>query len=151
MKDQQQEERKTLNTMHEVVIFALKTTKLDTQKLFAKVEELKSVPKIQIQERIENARTSDRDRLIASYLTISSELSRAKSTHNRDVISIDTTTERGGISRTDTERDGADGARAKSENTFDPNARVTIEDIRLAEQGYREHLQRLKIENQQER
>lgn len=154
VKAQQQEEHQTLNTMHEVVIFALKTTKLDTQKLFAKVEELKSVPKIQIEETVENARTtSDRDRFTESYLTISSELSRAKSTHNRDVISIDTTTERGGISRTDTERDGADGARTKSAGTYDPNTRVTIEDIRLAEQGYREHVERerLKIENQNER
>lgn len=152
VKDQQQEEHQTLNTMHEVVIFALKTTKLDTQKLFAKVEELKSVPKIQIEETIENARTSDRDRLIERYSSITAEFSRAKQAHYRDVISIDTTTtERGGISRTDTERDGADGTRAKSANTFDPNARVTIDDIRLAEQGYREHLQRLKIENQQER
>ena len=153
VKAQQQEEHQTLNTMHEVVIFALKTTKLDTQKLFAKVEELKSVPKIQIEETIENARTtSDRDRFIERYSSITAEFSRAKSTHNRDVISIDTTTERGGISRTDTERDGADGARTKSAGTYDPNKRVTIEDIRLAEQGYREHLQRLKNQsNQQER
>lgn len=153
VKTQQDEERKTLNTMHEVVIFALKTTKLDTQKLFTKIEELKSVPKIQIEETIENARTAgDRDRFIESYLTISSEFSRTKSTHNRDVISIDTTTERGGISRTDTERDGADGTRTAGTNTYDPNARATIEDIRLAEQGYREHLQRLKNQsNQQER
>lgn len=72
-----EEERKTLNTMHEVVIFALKTTALDTQKLFSKLEDLKSLTKIQIEETIENARTSDRDRFITSYLTISSEFSRA--------------------------------------------------------------------------
>lgn len=154
VKTQQEEECKALNTMHDVVIFALKTTKLDTQKLFIKVEELKNVPKIQIEETIENARTAgDRDRFIESYLTISSEFSRTKSTHNRDVISIDTTTERGGISRTDTERDGADGARTEPTNTFNPNARVTMADIRLAEQGYKEHVERerLQIENQQER
>jgi len=154
VKAQQQEERKTLNTMHEVVIFSLKTTKLDTQKLFATLKELKNVPKIQIEEAIGNARTvSDRDRFIESYLTISSEFGRAKSTHNRDAISINTTTERGGISRTNTERDGSADARAKSANTFNPNARVTMADIRLAEQGYKEHVEheRLKIENQQER
>lgn len=155
-KIQKREEIKTqtLNTMHEVVIFALKTTKLDTQKLFAKIEGLKSVPKIEIEEIIENARTSsDRDRFTESYLTISSELSRAKSAYNRDVIGINTTTERrGGINRANTERDGADGTRTAGTNTYDPNARVTIEDIRLAEQGYREHLQRLKNQsNQQER
>lgn len=154
VKAQQQEERKTLNTMHEVVIFSLKTTKLDTQKLFAKIEELKSVPKIQIEETIENARTAgDRDRFIESYLTISSEFSRTKSTHHRDVISIDTTTERGGIRRTDIERDGVNGTRTEPTNTQDPNTRVTMADIRLAEQGYKEHVEheRLKIENQQER
>lgn len=154
VKTQQKDETQTLNTMHEVVIFALKTTKLDTQKLFATLKELKNVPKIQIEEAIGNARTvSDRDRFIESYLTISSEFGRAKSTHNRDAISINTTTERGGISRTDTERDGADDARAKSANTFNPNARVTMADIRLAEQGYKEHVERerLKIENQQEK
>ena len=147
VKAQQQEEHQTLNTMHEVVIFALKTTKLDTQKLFAKVEELKSVPKIQIEETIENARASDGDRFIERYSSITAEFSRAKQAHYRDVISINTTTERGGISRTDTERDGADGARAKSANTYDPNARVTIEDIRLAE-GYREHVERERLKNQ---
>lgn len=154
VKTQQQEERKALNTMHEVVIFALKTTKLDTQKLFAKVEELKSVPKIQIEEILENARTtSDRDRFIERYSSITAEFSRTKSTHHRDVISIDTTTERWGIRRTDIERDGVDGTRTEPTNTQDPNTRVTMADIRLAEQGYKEHVEheRLKIENQQER
>jgi len=154
VKTQQDEERKTLNTMHEVVIFALKTTKLDTQKLFAKVEELKSVPKIQIEEILENARTtSDRDRFIERYSSITAEFSRTKSTHHRDVISIDTTTERWGIRRTDIERDGVDGTRTEPTNTQDPNTRVTMADIRLAEQGYKEHVEheRLKIENQQER
>jgi len=151
VKAQQQEERKTLNTMHEVVIFALKNTKLDTQKLFAKIEELKTVPKIQIEEILENARTtSDRDRLIERYSSITAEFSRAKSAYNRDVIGIDTATTERDNGGADTERNGVDAARAKSANTYDPNTRVTIEDIRLAEQGYREHVEResLKTTNQ---
>lgn len=153
IKKREEIKTQTLKTMHDVVIFALKTTKLDTQKLFAS---LKHIDKHHVEETLENARrASDRDRFIESYFTISSEFSRAESAYNRDVIGIDTTTqERGGISRTDFERDGTDGARTTDSNTFNSNTRVTIEDIRLAEQGYREHVERERLKNksnQQER
>lgn len=120
-------QQKEFKTMHDVLINSLKSTKLDTEKLF---ESLKNTPKIQIEEALENGRrTNNRDIFIASFSSISNELERAKQSNNRDVADLATAAERGGVGRTDAERDGSADIRATGVNY--PN--ITREELQRAD------------------
>lgn len=132
VKNEEVRQQKQLNTMHEVLLNSLKSTKLDTQKLF---ESLKTPNiKIQIEEKYENARgTNNRDRFITSYRDITAELERAKQSNFRDVADLTTVAERG-EPRAEFERShDVDARAARGDNS---NA-VTISDIRRAEELHR--------------
>lgn len=126
VKKSEEVKQQEFKNMHEILLHNLKSTKLDTQKLFASLKTPDM--KIKIEEALENARgTNNRDRFIESYSRISDTVERAKQSHYRDVADIDTTTERG-VTRTDAQRDDFTFAgRARADNTI-----VTIEDIRRA-------------------
>ena len=136
IKTEEIKQQKVFKNMHEVLIAQLKSTKLDTQKLF---ESLKNTPdiKIQIEEKFENAlgtrTTSERDRFAQSYSRVTDQLTRAKQSHNRDAEYLDTTTQRRGESGTELERTGD----VKHRN----DTAVTREDIAIAERGGREYQQ----------
>lgn len=135
IKHEEVQQQKQLNTMHEVLLHSLKSTKLDTQKLF---ESLKNTPQIQIEENFENARgTNNRDRLTESYDRVSNSITRAKQSHNRDITDLTTTTERG-VERANIER--ADDVNVRATGVNYPN--ITIEDIRRAEDGHRRIVER---------
>ncbi|MDD2653377.1 MAG: MobF family relaxase [Sulfurimonas sp.] len=132
VKNEEVRQQKQLNTMHEVLLNSLKSTKLDTQKLF---ESLKTPNiKIQIEEKYENARgTNNRDRFITSYRDSTAELERAKQANFRDVADLTTVAERG-EPRAEFERShDVDARAARGDNS---NA-VTISDIRRAEELHR--------------
>ncbi len=100
IKNEEVQQQKQLNTMHEVLMHSLQSTKLDTQKLF---ESLKNTPKIKIEEEFENARArtpSNRARFIDRFGSITAELERSKCRDYRDVEldsreALTTGTERG--------------------------------------------------------
>lgn len=139
VKTQQQEEHKVLNTMHEVLVFNLKETKLDVKKLYSSLYSLKSLDKHQLEEKIENGRRSHRNKFITSHCELSATNSGAEQTHDRDVRNvnqnIDTKPERRD-SGTDTQRDDT-FISGKSRDDNKPVV-VTIDDLRLADSGYRE-------------
>lgn len=132
VKKSEEVKQKQLNTMHEVLLHSLKSTKLDTQKLF---ECLKQPDiKIKIEEKFENERartTSERERFAQSYSRVADQLERTKFSNYRDVEHIATTTaERGGgVSRTDAERDDVTHAGAAGVNY--PN--ITREELQRAD------------------
>ena len=112
IKNEEVKERKQLQTMHEVLINALQSTKLDTEKLFSS---LKHIDKHHIEEVLENGKTrtpSERDRFIASFSSITGELERAKQSHNNYVGDLTTTTAERGVGRGELER--YDDVNAKS-------------------------------------
>ena len=115
VKNEEIQQQKQLNTMHEVLIHSLQKTKLDTHKLF---ESLKNTPKILIEEKYENARArtpDNRDRFIASYRDLTDTVERAKQSHNRNATDLTTTTERA-------------EPRAEFERSHDVDARPTARD-----------------------
>lgn len=136
VKKYEEVKQKQLNTMHEVLMHSLQSTKLDTQKLF---ESLKTPDiKIQIEEEFENARSrrrnpSERDRLTKSYDRVSNSITRAKQSYNRDVADLTTTAERG-VERTDAKRDDVTNVRTTGVNN---SSVVTVEHLRRAEELHR--------------
>lgn len=151
IKNEEVKERKQLQTMHEVLINALQSTKLDTEKLFSS---LKHIDKHHIEEIIENGRefrTSDRDRFIASFDSISDSLARAKQSHYRDVTDLVTTTERGGIARTDSERVDIDALRGATTNHRIITSEQMREYNRIADEAIAKERAAQKIEKGVER
>lgn len=107
VKSEEIKQQKQLNTMYDVLLHSLQSTKLDTQKLFASLKNPNL--KIQIEENFENARARtpyNRDRFIDRFGSITAELERTKQSHNRDVEYLTTTTERGRVERTHSQGDG---------------------------------------------
>lgn len=148
IKKSEEVKKEQLNTMHDVLLHSLQSTKLDTHKLF---ESLKNTPKIKIEEEFENVRArtpSERDRLIASYRSVADTVERAKQSHNRDVTDLTTTAERRGISRTELERFNDVDARTAATNNR-PYV-ITREELRRDDQAAAERL-RQKQSQEQER
>lgn len=147
VKNEEVLQQKQLQTMHEVLLNSLKSTKLDTHKLF---ESLKNTPKIKIEEAFENARgTNNRDRFIEIYDRVSNTITRAKSYHNRDVADLVTVAERGGISRTELERFNDADARAAATN--DRPYVITREELRRDDQMAAERLKQKQQSQEYER
>lgn len=131
VKNEEVKQQKQLNTMHEVLMHSLQSTRLDTQKLF---ESLKNTPKIQIEENFENARgTNNRDRFIKRFSELTTAITRAKQSNYRDVTNSITTADRG-VERTDAQRD--DVTNVRTTGTSNSSA-VTVEHLRRAEELHR--------------
>lgn len=136
----QKEDKQALNTMHDVVLSSLASTKLDTSKLFANLNNLKSTPdlKIKIEEKFENAREfrtpSERDKFIASYRELTDSLTRAKLFNHRDASDLVTTAERR-VEQAELERYDDVNVRP---TTSDTQNVVTIEDLRRADRLHAE-------------
>ena len=133
IKTEEVKQQKEFKNMHEVLMHSLKSTKLDTQKLFAS---LKNTPKINIEEEFENARArtpDNRDRFIASYRDLTNEFTRAKYSNHRNVADLTTTANRG-VERTDAQRD--DVTNVRTTGTSNSSA-VTVEHLRRAEELHR--------------
>lgn len=142
VKEQQGEEKQSLNTMHEVLVLNLKQTKLDTQKLYSNLYSLKSLNKHQIEEKIENGRRSNRDYTLKRDDISTTIDSRAEQAYAGDdeLINRDFGTSRErGESRGD-ELERLDDVESRKSRENDSKFRVTItkEDIELAERAYRE-------------
>jgi len=138
IKQKEQKDKKELKTMHQVVVLNLFKTRLDTEKLYSSFNN-QNENKLIMEEKFENRRirkTGDRDRLTQVFSRVSSELTKAKQTHFRDVGNTPTKGER-------RER-GADTQRVNDVVNRDAgrdiktSQAVTLEDVKLAEQGYRE-------------
>lgn len=144
IKNEEVKTQKQFQNMHEVLINSLQSTKLNTQKLFSKFEELKREPdlKLKFEERIENGKSNNRDRLIESYHAITNSAARAKQSNNRNVGYSYAETSRGGISRTDTQRDDFISAGTTTRDYV-----VTKEDLRRAEEL---HQKMMENKNQKE-
>ena len=98
-----------------------------------------------MEEKFENRRarkTSHRDRFIEISSRVSSELAEAKRTHLRDVANTATRAERrergADIERVD------DVIAGNARRDIKTSQAVTIKDIKLAEQGYQESLNKEK-------
>lgn len=137
VKKSEEVKQKEFKTMHEVLLHNLKSTRLDTQKLFASLKNIPDI-KIQIEENFENARRpSNRDRFIERFSELGATIAGAKQRDYRDVEldsreALTTGTERG-VERTDAKRDDVTNVRTTGVNY--PN--ITIDDIRRAENGHR--------------
>jgi conjugative relaxase-like TrwC/TraI family protein len=153
VKKSQEDKQQVFNTMHEVLITQLQSTKLDTQKLFASLKNTPNI-KIQIEEKFENERartTSERGRFAQSYSRVADQLTRAKLSNYRDVEHITTTTER--------DRDRERGAELERDGTFTSRGTttdnrpvvVTIEDLRRADRLHAELIERERKEQGVER
>ncbi|MDD3856377.1 MobF family relaxase [Sulfurimonas sp.] len=133
VKNEEVKTQKQLQTMHEVLLHSLQSTKLDTQKLF---ESLKNTPKIKIEEEFENARArtpSNRAGFIDRFGSITAELERSKYRDYRDVEldsreALTTGTDRGGAERTNAQ--GDDVAHARTTAANDRPYVLTIEELR---------------------
>jgi|AMQJ01.1.fsa_nt_gi conjugative relaxase-like TrwC/TraI family protein len=146
VKNEEVRQQKQLNTMHEVLLNSLKSTKLDTLKLF---ESLKNTPKILIEEKFENARARTPDyraRLAASYSDITDAITRAKQSHFRDATDLITTTERG-EPRAELERDGVTPTRGATTN--DRPYVITAEELRRDDQIAAERLRQKQNQGQE--
>ena len=100
-------DKKELKTMHDVIVFQLEKSKLNTKKLFDFVNEIKEVSKIKLEEVLENGknRRSDRDRLIKKFVGITNTVAKAKRTNDRDVGRDIAEAHRGGVDGTNSQRD----------------------------------------------
>jgi hypothetical protein len=149
VKNEEVKQQKQLNTMHEVLMHSLQSTKLDTKKLF---ESLKNTPKIKIEEEFENARArtpSERDRLVASYRDITDTIERAKQSHNRDVEYLTTVAAERGAERTHAQ--GDDAAYVRSAARDDKPYVLTIEELRRDDAIAAERLKRKQQSQEYER
>jgi len=137
IKNKELRDVKEIQVMHDVVVFNLKCTKLDTKKLF----QFGKVEKLLIEEKFENARAtrSDRDRLIESYDRITNKFDEAKRSNYRDASdTLARTTKRRGEPRAEFERADATSDRATGKNGATVIKPVTKADIERAERGYRD-------------
>ena len=133
IKHQEKQNQELLNTMHEVLLVNLKATKLDTQKFFKSVDELKKLNKYQIEEILENGKPgSDRVRSFAINRKLSNSITGAELFDDRDVRDLATTKE--GRATRGAESERVDNAKYRNDSG------VTIEDIRIAERGQRDSL-----------
>lgn len=132
IKTEEVKQQKEFKNMHEILLHNLKSTKLDTQKLFASLKNTPDI-KIQIEEKFENARgTNNRDRFITSYRDITNTIERAKQFNHRDVEQLVTTGTERGVERTHAQGDDVIESRKSS---FDFTV-ITKDDIKRAEEGY---------------
>ncbi len=137
IKTKEQQDKKELKTMHEVVVLNLEKTRLDTEKLYSSFN--RNENKLILEEHFENRRvgkTSHRDRFIEISSRVSNEFAEAKRTHLRDVANTATRAERrergANIERVD------DVIAGDARRDIKTSQAVTIEDVKLAERGYRE-------------
>ncbi|MDO8454957.1 MAG: MobF family relaxase [Sulfurimonas sp.] len=139
-----------IQTMHSLLIESLHKTKLNTQELFKLNSQFVNIDRHQIEEKIENARTTigcERINALRSNRDLASSIAGTEHTHDRDAANIDRK-----ISAP-AERDRDNGAEFKRDD--DAHARgsganypsITKHDIALAEQGGRE--QQLKNQHQE--
>lgn len=133
IKNEEVKQQKQLNTMHEVLMHSLQSTKLDTEKLFSS---LKHIDKHHIEEILNDARERnrpdrERDRFVESYRELTDSNARAKQSDYRNAPNITTDAERG-VERTDAKRDDVTNVRTTGVNY--PST-ITWEDIRRANRG----------------
>ena len=138
--NKEQKDNIELKTMHQVVVLNLDKTRLNTEKLYSNLY-ARNENKLIMEENFENRRrgkTGDRDRLTQVFGRVSNELSKAKRTHFRDAGNTPTKGER--RERGANTQRVNDVVNRDAGRNIKTSQAVRLEDVKLAEQGYRESI-----------
>lgn len=148
----QEKEQKKLETMHDIVIVNLQATKLNTQKLFNRFEEIKNkdfvnIDRYQVEEIKENGKESDRVRAFTRAGKKPNRTTEANNSYVRDARDADReidTPRKGGIRRGGTEPQRYDDSSDRVVRKDRKPTIITAKDIEIAENGYRKQKQKNK-------